>query len=196
MTWLTASAMIPMTADSPPHSTSVITMQVSFPISLGAWRNFTDRSTTGTTLPRRLMTPRTHSGIFGTFVITSHSMISFTFRRLTAYSSPPIRNVRYWDTSCSFNCFGSSFLICMSSALKPREVVFDRRAVRFHLESRRCNRDVRGRLRFGVRDNRFADGGGISLACYPEERHELLKGFGLCGQFFRCAGEFFRTGSI
>ncbi len=42
--------------------------------------NLSRRSTTGTTLPRRLMTPRMNSGVRGTFVIDVKSSTSRTLR--------------------------------------------------------------------------------------------------------------------
>jgi hypothetical protein len=45
------------------------------------------RSTTGITLPRRLMTPRMKAGVRGTRVIGCMPMISCTFRISTPYSS-------------------------------------------------------------------------------------------------------------
>ena len=78
MTWLTASAMIPITVRSPSRSTSTMTTQVRLVTRVAARPNFTARSTTGTTLPRRLMTPRMHGGASGTRVTVSYSMISRT----------------------------------------------------------------------------------------------------------------------
>src|ERR1700676_5452398 len=57
--------------------------------------NFTARSTTGTTRPRRFVTPRIQIGVLGTVVTASYSMISLTFPIPIAYSSPAVRKVRY-----------------------------------------------------------------------------------------------------
>ena len=57
-TWLTASAMIPITTGSPSSETSTITTQVRFVTALAGKPKRTARSTTGTTRPRRLITPR------------------------------------------------------------------------------------------------------------------------------------------
>jgi hypothetical protein len=53
------------------------------------------KSTTGTTLPRRFITPRMQAVVPGTRVTLSYSMISFTRRIPTPYSSPQMRKVRY-----------------------------------------------------------------------------------------------------
>ncbi len=57
--------------------------------------SFTARSTTGTTLPRRLMTPRMYGGVVGTRVTMPYSMISLTLSTPTAYCSSKRKNVRY-----------------------------------------------------------------------------------------------------
>lgn len=57
--------------------------------------NLLRRSVMGMTLPRRLMTPRTNSGMRGTRVIGCMPMISLTFRISRPYSSPARKNVRY-----------------------------------------------------------------------------------------------------
>src|SRR5215467_1948320 len=99
-------------------------MQESFVIALGGRPNLTARSTTGTTLPRRLVTPRIQDGVFGTAVTVVYSMISFTLSRSKAYSSPAVKKVRY--------CFAlaatgfASFTACIVGSLvcsEPREVV-------------------------------------------------------------------------
>src|ERR1700733_8856428 len=80
---------------SPSNITSVMMMQENFEMPLAGNPNFTARSTTGTTLPRRLVTPRIHIGVLGTVVTDSYSTISVTFTMLIAYSSPAVINVRY-----------------------------------------------------------------------------------------------------
>src|SRR5574344_1852848 len=54
-----------------------------------------DRSMTGTTAPRRLITPRMKGGIMGISVTLPYSMISLTLRMATANISPPRVKVRY-----------------------------------------------------------------------------------------------------
>src|SRR5208337_2529208 len=73
-------------------------MQENFDVPLAARPNFTARSTTGTTVPRRFVTPRIQTGVLGTVVIASYLTISFTFPMLTAYSSPAVKKVRYCTT--------------------------------------------------------------------------------------------------
>src|SRR2546422_331428 len=58
--------------------------------------NFVRRSTTGTMVPRRFMTPGMQGGALGRGVIANCPLISCTARMGTAYSSSPSRNVRYW----------------------------------------------------------------------------------------------------
>src|SRR5688500_1917544 len=87
---------MPITTGSPSTRASTSTMQVQRPGTLAGRPNFTARSTTGTTLPRRLITPRIHSGVRGTRVTAWYWMISRTRNTPTAYSSSPTRNVRYW----------------------------------------------------------------------------------------------------
>src|SRR5882724_7423474 len=57
--------------------------------------NLTRRSITGMTRPRRLMTPRTNSGICGTGVIFCIRMISRTFSTATPYDSLSRATVKY-----------------------------------------------------------------------------------------------------
>ena len=94
MTWFTASATRPMSAVSPPRSASTMTMHVRGVISPRGTPNFTARSTTGTTPPRRLKTPRIQGGVRGTRVTTPYSMISRTRRIPRAYSSPATWKLR------------------------------------------------------------------------------------------------------
>src|SRR6266850_2536219 len=59
------------------------------------WR----RSIIGTMVPRRFITPRIYSGVFGRGVTVSQPLISRTLRILTPYSASSKRNVRYCLTS-------------------------------------------------------------------------------------------------
>src|SRR5580658_1264644 len=70
-------------------------MQENLEIPLAGNPNFTARSTTGTTLPRKFVTPRIHGGVLGTVVTHSYSMISLTFTMAIAYSSRAVKKVRY-----------------------------------------------------------------------------------------------------
>ncbi len=101
MTWLTESASTPITVRSPERFTSTTTMHVRLVIAISGSPSFTARSTTGTTLPRRLMTPRMLGGVVGTFVTTSYSRISRTRRMPIAYSSPATWKPRYWPCSAT-----------------------------------------------------------------------------------------------
>jgi len=116
MTCRTESTITPITVASPSHSTSVITMQVSFPATLGDCLNFTARSITGTTLPRRLITPEP---IPASWDLGNGVVLDDFFHlegRLTAYSSLPImtagtaaRPARLSDS------FSSSLIACQSA---------------------------------------------------------------------------------
>ena len=57
--------------------------------------NFTARSTTGTTLPRRLMTPRMYGGVVGTLVTIAVLDDLLDAQHATAYCSSARKNVRY-----------------------------------------------------------------------------------------------------
>src|SRR5690348_10442534 len=110
---------MPITVCWPSRSTSTTTTQLRLVGTDPAPPNFTARSTTGTTLPRRLMTPRMNGGALGIVVTTPYSMISFARRMRTPYSSSPTTNVRY----CVWR--GSVFVVVIaigSSRLEPREM--------------------------------------------------------------------------
>src|SRR5579872_298837 len=70
-------------------------MQENLEMLLAGNPNFTARSTTGTTWPRRLVTPRIQMGVLGTVVTASYSTISLTLAMLMAYSSLAVKKVRY-----------------------------------------------------------------------------------------------------
>ena len=76
---------------------STITMQVRRETSVVLPPKRADRSITGTTLPRRLITPRIKLGIIGISVRLPYSMISLTLRIPTANISPPREKVRYCE---------------------------------------------------------------------------------------------------
>ncbi|OPZ20105.1 MAG: hypothetical protein BWZ10_00753 [candidate division BRC1 bacterium ADurb.BinA364] len=83
----TSSTMIPMVTLAPPRITWTTMMQV---LSVSSWEsmpNFKRRSTTGMTLPRRLITPRMKAGVRGTRVTFIMPMISWTLRISSPYSS-------------------------------------------------------------------------------------------------------------
>lgn len=62
-----------------------MTMHVRLPNTVTPLPNRALRSTTGTTEPRRLMTPRRNDGIIGTVVTWLYSMISRTLSVLTVH---------------------------------------------------------------------------------------------------------------
>src|SRR5471030_2003016 len=103
-TALTASTSMPSTclacrvvsASPSPSPTSTMTMQERLPMVLTPRPKRADRSSTGTTAPRRLMTPRTQSGIIGTVARLPYSMISLMCRMPTANCSWPSIKVRNW----------------------------------------------------------------------------------------------------
>src|SRR5687768_12002412 len=171
--------MTPTTASPSPASISSITMQLRGVMALSGKPNRSARSTTGTTRPRRLITPRTAGGIAGTRVRLSYSMISFTRRMSTAYSSPTSTKLR--------NCVRSTLAVLVIGVLEAREV----RVIRadgggFVLAvglrpalNRRRNRGPLGcdRRRLGSR----GPGKRLLRAGDLEERHQLLERLGLRG---------------
>src|SRR5579863_6106425 len=72
--------------------------------------NLTAKSTTGTTVPRKLVTPRIHAGVLGTIVTASNLTISFTLPILTPYSSPAVKKVRYCTTVPGSRCWFEAFM--------------------------------------------------------------------------------------
>ena len=87
---------------SPSTFTSTMMMQVFTVFSVLVIPNFSLMSTTGTTLPRRLITPRMNSGVRGTFVIVVKSRTSRTFEMSSAKTSSSSLNVRYCVVSDLF----------------------------------------------------------------------------------------------
>src|SRR5512133_393474 len=99
---------MPITTASPSTSRSTTTMHVRRVMVLAGRPKVSARSMTGTTRPRRFRTPCTHAGIDGTRVTTSYSMISLTRRMPTAYSSPPMKKLRYWLSAAPSTPGGAS----------------------------------------------------------------------------------------
>src|SRR5512145_1392220 len=95
-TSLTLSTMIPSTHSSSPEVTSRITVQVRRVTSVRARPKRMDRSMTGTTAPRRLMTPRMKEGMRGTSVRAVCWITSLMERMSMAKVSPPREKARYW----------------------------------------------------------------------------------------------------
>ena len=92
----TSSTTKPSAAVPPTHSASTTTMHV---VRVGAAlgrASLIARSTTGSTRPRTLVTPRMHAGVEGISVVDLYSMISRTFRTGTPKRSPPSAKVMYW----------------------------------------------------------------------------------------------------
>src|SRR5215471_4538019 len=106
--------------------TSTTMMQVWSVFSRASNPNFSRRSITGITRPRRLMTPRTWLGICGTCVMSIALMISRTFSTGRPYSSTPSANVRYFPppsawrrpVSVAFAVVLLS-LVCMCAPRRP-----------------------------------------------------------------------------
>ena len=95
----TESASAPITIDSLSSSTSTTTMQVLRVFSVFDIPKHSRRSTTGTTLPRRLMTPAMNSGVLGIAVMGVRSSTSLTFATSVAKTSLPSLKVRYCRVS-------------------------------------------------------------------------------------------------
>jgi len=84
---------------SPSKDTSTTMMQVLTVCSVMVIPNFSLISRTGTTLPRRLITPLINSGVWGTFVTVVNSRISRTLETSMAKISFPSWKVRYCRVS-------------------------------------------------------------------------------------------------
>src|SRR6201999_988069 len=172
-----------------PHAASTMTTQVRLVTALDGRPKRASRSTTGTTAPRRLITPRTHGGIIGTSVTPWYSMISLMPRMPMANCSCASMKVRYCAGSISAAREMLAFIAGSSS--KAREVRFI--DVRFARDRRRrahrCagagthghSLAARGRLaRAGDRGLRRADvRAAAGRARELEERHRLLQLLGL-----------------
>ena len=79
--------------ESPQISTTMMQVRSVYAVASNPKRS--RRSMTGMTLPRRLMTPLTKSGVWGTGVIDIMPMISRTLRMPMPYSSLASEKVRY-----------------------------------------------------------------------------------------------------
>src|SRR5215831_6552269 len=180
---------MPITVRWPSRCNSTTTMQLRRVTGLGVRPNFTARSTTGTTLPRRLITPRMKRGALGTVVTVSYSMISFACRIPTPYSSSPTQNVRYWV------CSGSAAVVVMSAPLKPCEVggvALDQRGRDPVRAVAVAAVPVPGfLLRDGGRHVRLDDCVMLRRVGDAEEGDELLQRFGLRRQLLRRARQLF-----
>ncbi|MBA7588535.1 hypothetical protein ES708_30594 [subsurface metagenome] len=95
ITSCTESARTPRTVFSPSRVNSTTIIQVSTVCSVADIPNFSLRSTTGTTLPLRLITPRMKSGVCGTLVMLLNSKTSWARETSTVYSSLSRLKVRY-----------------------------------------------------------------------------------------------------
>ena len=97
----TESASAPSTVRSPSISTSMMITQVSMVFSMGDSPSLTRRSTTGTTCPRRLMTPRMKSGVRGTLVTLVNARTSRMRWMSIANSSRYSMKVKYCEAATS-----------------------------------------------------------------------------------------------
>src|SRR5215467_7717958 len=185
MTWLTASAMTPIIVFwfSICHSTMM--MQVVLLTGRCAKPNLTARSTTGTTFPRRLMTPRIHEGVFGTEVTVSYPIISFTRKMLIAYSSSARRKVRYCCCSATSLIAAAIILSPLKSRPVPfREIVIALAMIGSHmpLGLRRPGLPVRLPGTETCRSGIYLAGavrGGLGCIIRAEEGHQLHQAFRL-----------------
>ena len=84
----------------------MMTMQVLLVTGVGGLPKRADKSITGTTAPRKLMTPRMHAGIIGTSVRLAYQMISLIAKMLRENISPPSMKVRY--CLLSFTAFAAT----------------------------------------------------------------------------------------
>src|SRR5688500_2304286 len=175
---------MPITARSPTSVVSMMTMQVRRLTGTAGSPNFTARSITGTTLPRRLMTPRMYGGVVGTLVTMPYSMISLTLSTPTAYCSSARKNVRYW------RWLAASFSIVTSEPLELRihrrridgATIGLQRTLGQPVPQRHVGRRRQGHARGLVlrRRRRNHDGTGrLLMAADLEEGDQLLQALGL-----------------
>ena len=104
----TVSTTMPIMTVPLSRATWTTMMQVRWVYAISGSPNLRRRSMTGITLPRRLMTPLTYSGVCGTAVISWIPMISRTLRTLMANSSRPSRNVRCLPARLSVRGVGTA----------------------------------------------------------------------------------------
>ena len=98
-------------------------MQVLLVTAVAGLPKRADKSITGTTAPRRLITPRMQAGIIGTSVRLAYQMISLMHKMLMENISPPSRKVRYCfcSTTGLFSIFTKAF---MADSLKLGKLGF------------------------------------------------------------------------
>ena len=107
ITSCTESTNAPRIVVSLSNVASIMTILVCTVFSVFDMPNFIFKSTMGTTLPRRLITPRINSGVPGTFVMAVKSSTSRTFEIFTAKTSLSSVKVRY----CAISVIGSVIII-------------------------------------------------------------------------------------
>src|SRR5271154_330773 len=166
-------------------STSTITMHVRLVTGLSGRPNLRARSTTATTLPRRLITPRTKAGVDGTRVTVSCSMISRTRSTAMAYSPPASEKVRYWARSGALAADGIGIMALSPFSESPELALgtaagAGRAARGRERHHGRRHRDRLGRfgsrLGLGLRGGGRGRGGdGRRGGVGPEERHDAMK---------------------
>src|ERR1022692_1381881 len=218
----TESAKAPITVDSPSSNISTTTMQVLTVFTVFDISKHNRRSTTGTTLPRRLMTPLMKSGVRGILVIVVKSSTSRTLETSMANTSSASLNVRYCRVSVISVTLMISFLSHPEIAARARagaraaapleafEFLVNPVAGLSHLESDSGfaglpRAGVGGavgdcRLKVSQRSGDLAARGphrrGLSCVSGAEESESADELVALASQFFRSGCHLFGRGSI
>src|ERR1035441_3504186 len=217
----TESARAPLMVDSPSIIISTTTMQVLTVFSVFDISKHSRRSTTGTTLPRRLMTPLMKSGVRGIFVMVVKSSTSRTLETSMANTSSANLNVRYCRVSVISVTLIVSFLshpevaaraqkARATPSLEAFEFLVNPVACLSHLESdsrfagllraRRDDAVADRRLkvvqRSGVPGPRRSHRRSLSAVSRLEEPERADELVALARQFFRGRSHLFGGGSI
>src|SRR5579871_4617701 len=216
----TESASAPMMVVSPSSRTSTTIMQVFTVFCVPDIPNARRKSTTGTTLPRRLMTPRMNSGVRGIFVMAVKSKTSRTVATSNAKVSLSSLKVRYWRISVivstlivqPFFRYSPSILLELFIQFVVPSVESQRETVAFAGGLRRRRRRAQAGLgamgwllrQLRVRLGRGSRGGLVQALDGARQRliadieevngaHHLLR---LAGEFFTGRSHLFRRGSV
>src|SRR6185437_5988661 len=208
-TAFTASTLMPITCSPSGCSISTITMQLYLVTGALCRPKRVARSITGTTEPRRLITPQMQAGISGTWVRVPYSMISLTDMMPMPNVSPFSMKVRYWAWSMSDASSASSasaLRLSARSRIMPSSIAGEicliagiaMRAVglgRAFAGLGRIFLGGLGRARGGASPDAFgADTAGAAFDL--EEADGLLQLFGLTAHFLGRGSQLFRTRGV
>src|SRR3990167_3538135 len=168
-------------------SASTTTTQLRRPMVMGGWPRRAARSTTGTTAPRRFITPRTKSGVRGRAVRRPTSRISRTSSIDTAMASSPtamrsseqFRSVGAMPAAPALVIIGLEFMGRSrqgnrSRGAADRPATASRREGR-HLRARFAPELQAGGVGLHRRPRAGAGGAALAITVELEARHQLLQ---------------------